>query len=122
MAADWFVWFDKAGEAPPPREDVGKALEDFLGAFATKVYWQKDRWFAELVGTKTWPFKRIEDESHPLFEAHKAEETEERWIEVWLDNKCVDVMTRHGDWATNTLAGGFAKLVAQYWKGRLDDG
>jgi len=122
MAADWFVWFDKEGEKAPSKDDLGKALEDYLGAFAERVYWGMDRWFATLVGTKTWPFKRIVGPDHPLIEAHKAEESEERWIEVWRDSNCVDVMTRHGDWATNTLAEGFAKLVAQYWKGRLDDG
>jgi hypothetical protein len=121
MAADWFVWFDKESEAAPSKEDLGKALEDFLGEFATRVYWRKDRWFAVLVGTKTWPFKRIVEPDHPLFEAHKAEEEEERWIEVWRSPRCVDVMTRRGDWATNTLATGFAKLVAQYWKGRTEE-
>jgi hypothetical protein len=121
MAADWFVWFDKKGDKPPSREDLGKALEDYLGAFAERVWWDKDRWFAKLIGTKVWPFRRIESSDNPLFEAHRAEESEERWIEVWRSKTCVDVMTRHGDWATNTLAGGFAKLVAQYWRGRLED-
>ena len=118
MAADWFVYFDKV----PPREDIGKALEDYLGAFAQRVYWDKDRWFAKLVGTKTWPFKRLEGPDHPMFEFHKAEETEERWIEVWLSKDCVDVMTRRADWVTNTLAEGFAKLMAQYWSGTVGDG
>jgi len=116
MAADWFVDFDK-GKAPS-KEDLGKALEDFLGAFAKRVYWSKDRWFAVLVGTKSWPLRRLEPEDSIGAMSAKAEESEERWIEVWLDRKCVDVMTRRGDWATNTLAEGFAGLVAQYWQGK----
>lgn len=116
MAADWFIDFNKG--KVPPKEDLGKALEDYLGAFATNVRWDTDRWFATLVGTKTWPFRRLEPEDSIGARSAKAEESEERWIEVWLDHECVDVMTRHGDWVTNTLAGGFADLVAQYWQGK----
>lgn len=119
MAADWFVYFPK-GEVPS-KEDVGKALEDYLGAYATRVYWQRDRWFAVLVGTKSWPFKRLEPPDSRMAQAAALETEEERWIEVWLDNECIDVMTRHSDEATNNLASGFAKLAARYWKGRLED-
>lgn len=120
MAADWFIDFDK--DKAPSKEDLGKALEDFLGAFATEIHWEEDRWFATLTGTQSWPLRRLENENSLGAQNAAQKAGGKRWIEVWLDHECVDVMTRQGDWATNTLAGGFADLVAQYWQGnrRLD--
>lgn len=53
MATDWFIWFDKKGKSPPSREDLGKALRDYLGDFAKEIYWEHDRYFAILIGTKS---------------------------------------------------------------------
>lgn len=122
MAADWFVYFDKKGQKVPSKEDVGKALEDFLGAYATEVKWDRDRFYAKLVGTKSWPFKRLEPADSVIALGMAEREGEDRWIEVWLDDECIDVMTRSSDEATNNLAEGFAKLIARYWKGRKQFG
>lgn len=116
MAADWFVDFPKG--KVPSKDDVGKALEDYLGGYATKVYWERDRWYAVLVGTKSWPFKRLEPADSRLALGMAEREGEERWIEVWLDDDCIDVMTRTSDEATNNLAAGFAELLRRYWQGK----
>lgn len=115
MAADWFVDFPKG--KVPSKDDVGKALEDYLGAYATEVRWDTDRWFATLVGTKSWPFKRLEADSR-FAEAYEEMAKEPRWIEVYIDKDNIDVMTRQSDEATNNLAEGFAKLLARYWQGK----
>lgn len=115
MAADWFVDFPKG--KVPSKEDVGKALEDYLGAYAEGIHWDGNRWFAKLVGTKSWPFKRLEADSR--FAARYEEEAKEpRWIEVFIDTNNIDVITRRSDEATNNLAEGFAKLLARYWQGK----
>jgi hypothetical protein len=42
-------------------------------------------------------------------------------MEVYIDSDNIDVITRQGDEATNALALGFAKLLARYWDGELED-
>lgn len=123
MACDRFVRFPKGKR--PSKEDVGKALEDFLGAFMVSNKWGGGRWTATLVGTKSWPLRRIYDQScetlRVMAAAHEEETSESRWIEVFLHRNTIDVITRRQDEATMRLADGFAQLAARYWRGQLED-
>jgi len=110
MAFDRFVYFD--GPAPS-KEDLGKALEDYLGAGALAIKWERDRFFAQLHGNSLNPFRRLVDP--PPYQ-----EPDERWIEVVVRVDYVDVLTRHQDEFTNNIARGFARLVERFWKGRFE--
>lgn len=121
MSCDRFIYF-KMGKVPP-REDVGKVLEDYLGALLTNNKWQPDRpphksgrWMAQLTGSKSWPFRRVEPAAQCPWEPN----TTDRWIEVYIDTNNIDVITRSQDELVNNVADGFAKLVARYWQGKLD--
>lgn len=114
MSCDRFIYFKK-GEVPP-RADVGKVLEDYLGALLTNNKWSRGRWLAQLVGSGSWPFRRIEPDAPNPLGFYSAS----RWIEVYIDTDNIDVITRQQDELVNNVAAGFAKLVARYWKGRLE--
>lgn len=122
MACDRFIRFDKG--KVPSKEDVGKALEDYLGAFLVQNEWGGGRWTAEIVGNNSWPLRRVVDTSKGFFQRmsgkYEEEATRKRWVEVFIDIDNIDVMTRSHDEATNALADGFAKLVARFWQGQLE--
>ncbi len=120
MAYDRFVYFEKG--KTPKRDDVGKVLEDYLGALLIGKEWKRDRWLALLVGKKSWPFRQVEDTSSAMAQAAVEEAKEERWIEVIVTRGSIDVLTRRQDELVNNVADGFAKLVARYWQGRLEMG
>lgn len=114
------VWFNNV----PSREDVGKVLEDYLGATMVNNEWGGDRWTALLVGTKSWSLRRVVDlcnETARICAAARAEEAhEERWIEVFIAEESIDVITRRQDEMVNDIADGFAQLIARYWGGRVE--
>lgn len=113
MACDRFVYWN---ERKPTKEEIQLVLEDFFGPVA-KVEWHEDqnRFYATIVGEKSPPFRRIKD-AHPFVDT----EVSERWIEVYVDDDNIDVMTRMQDELTNVLAAGVAKMFARYWEGRLE--
>jgi len=113
MSYDRFIYFKKG--KVPPRADVGKVLEDYLGALLTRNRWKKDRWMAQLMGSKSWPFRRVEPAAQCPWSPH----SEDRWIEVYVDTNNIDVITRGQDELVNNVARGFAELVARYSRGQL---
>ena len=113
MACDRFIRFGKG--KVPSKEDVGKALEDYLGATMTNIKWVNGSWCAQLVGSKSWPFRRLE--TSRIAERYEHEAKESRGIEVFIAKDNIDVITRQQDELTMNIADGFAKLVARYWHG-----
>lgn len=118
MTCNRFIVFERG--KIPSREDVGKALEDYLGEIALNVYRDGNRYVAVLVGNLSGPFQQID--SDPSLADHYLNDNEDRgrWFEVHLGEDDVNVMTRQSDCVTNAVARGFAKLVAQCWHGRLE--
>lgn len=116
MSLDRIVIFK---EKVPTKENIGMVLEDYLGELAVEVMWNRERYMAVLKGPGSNPFKRL------VGGPFTTSETSERWIEVVLDldskEPSVDVLTRRQDEITNNIADGFAKLLARYWDGSLDD-
>jgi hypothetical protein len=118
MACDRFVYWN---EKKPTQEQVQLVLEDYVRDLATEVKWDQGRFYVVLPGMGSNPLARVSD--WPLMADMAKEQREtERWIEVWLGDDCLDVITRHADEITNNIASGFAKLCARYWKGRLEEG
>jgi hypothetical protein len=118
MASDWFIYFE--GDAVGPTVDeLGSVLRNFFGeGTTTKIEWVADqsRWYVNLPGKPSHPYADFID-------TEGRHRDDERWIEVWRDKDdgTVDVMTRMQDRYTNVLADGLARVIAQYWKGRLED-
>ena len=121
MACDRFVVFKD--KPVPLREDVGKVLEDYLGPTCISCRWLVDRWSAMIIGTKSWPFRRVSDPSSASAKMHAEEWAAcgDRWIEVVFGKDNIDVITRQQDELVNTIASGFATLVERHWGGQLED-
>ena len=109
MALDRFIYFRE--DSCPTYRELYRFLTNFIG-FAGKVAYGTDRIFVELPGTPSFPFKGFPDtlDPTPLL-------PEQRWIEVWLKEQTVDVMTRHQDDFTHALADQIVELLKRYWKG-----
>jgi hypothetical protein len=100
-------------------------LEDyFQGLAKAPPRWEKDRFFLDLPGICGHPLRRVLPEDMAHHWKRFTEEPWPRWVEVWCpeDMHCIDVMTRHSDDPTNTLAEGFAKCVSRWWQGRIESG
>ena len=124
MSCDTFVyWTDET----PTREEIGMCLEDYVRGLATDVTWDRDRWFVGLPGTYSLPFARVGPATKSMRALAKERATESdgtiksRWFEVWMDDRCMNVITRQMDEVTNNIAHGFAELCRRGWDGRLEE-
>jgi len=122
MAQDRFVYWE--GDAPGVAE-IGAMLDDYLGGFAVRRTLQNCRHTVVLVGQQSNPHRRV----GPIVETPGGDSFNlgsvwddggERWIEVFVDDDNVDVLTRMADPATCALADGFTQLMARRWKGRIE--
>lgn len=104
-------------EQRPTAEQLQLLLEDFFNG-AAELRWDQDRWFCALPGKPCEPFKRLRDDVVTRDSQMGMDIT--RWIEVWLSDESVYVMTRHADRFTNALAEELANLLAWGWKGERE--
>jgi len=118
MACDRFVYWK---ERKPTQAEVEAVLHNFLGDAALEIKWHGDRFFVLLVGTKTLAFKGLGHPHEKAFLADNAPPHHKRYIEVWLDSECLDVMTRHGDEFTNAVADGLVAAFVRFWQGQLEE-
>ena len=119
MALDRFVYW---GKKKPSAKELRGVLEDYLGGVGKieDLRAKKGRltwWTVTLPGRPTVPFQRVKG-----FEKYGAvmKDLKERWFEVCLDEKYVDVITRHGDEFTGVVAQGFADLLVRFYEARLE--
>jgi hypothetical protein len=115
MALDRFVRFKSKA---PRLHLVRRTLEDYLGGAAEKVYTDGFRIYAVLRGKPSFPFRRMRGMKRF---AATSEAYDERWLEVYVDKKYIDVITRMTDEYTNNVAEGFARLCERYWHGTMDE-
>lgn len=116
MASDTFVRFPP-GVTGPTLEEIEKTLRGYLGDSA-HVRWDEEgrRFFCSLPDFSSGPLKHM---NHPLY--HERE-NEKRWFEVYMaPGETFDVITRQQDEFTMNVARGYAKFVARYWEGTLDE-
>jgi hypothetical protein len=128
MACDRFVnW--KKDKPRPTREEVELVIRDYFGSVATEVRWDHDRFFITLVGQQTHPLERV-DPNHPVIAglnhyrklAEKGEADVGRWIEVWLGQDSLDVITRMADPLTNACAGDLVWYFSRHWDSEREEG
>jgi hypothetical protein len=116
MASDWFVhWHNRK----PTREEVQIVLEDFFTEVATKIEWNLDRYFVTLIGKQRSPFHRLSGAAKWRDEVFS--DFDVRYLEVWLGDDRLDIITRSQDELTNTLAAGLARAFARFWGGTYED-
>jgi hypothetical protein len=100
MAIDRFINFED-GKCPS-FEQVRDVCVHYIGGSGT-ITSEPPRVFAEVPGVSHSPLARPE-----------------RFIEVYVDDNNVDVMTREGDEFTNALAEGLASLIARKFEGKRE--
>ena len=116
MASDRFVnWKDKK----PTQEEVERVLQDYFHEAATEIVWKEDRFLVTLVGKNSYPLTRISGGA-PI--CIPDEGWEGRYMEVWLGEDSLDVLTRRQDEFTMRVADGLAALFARFWQGKLEMG
>lgn len=81
-------------------------LEDYLGFTAAEI--DGRRITASIPGVPSFPFKRM-GHTHTFSQ-------NERWIEVFYHDDCIDVITRLTDEFTNAVAEGFYALMLRYFQ------
>jgi len=116
MALDRFVYWN---DQRPLIKELRGILEDYLGGIGKiEDISRRDHpwWTVTLPGKPTMPFRRISGYER---RGEAVEENKERWFEVFVDDKYVDVMTRQTDEFTNTVAQGFAELLARFYGASL---
>lgn len=114
MGIDRFVKWKKT---KPSLKSVMAVLRDYLGEGAVRITADEHRITALLVGKPSYPFKSVK----AYAKYREASEThDERWIEVYVTKKNIDVITRQTDEYTNVVAEGFAVLAARFWGGERE--
>lgn len=112
MACDRFIGWQSDNQ--PSRDDVESVLRHFFSGAAV-ITWNNDRFFVWLPGHNTNPFQGLQPSL-----ADPDNEPRTRWIEVWLGDDSLDVLTREHDEYTNSLAEGLAAAFARYWNGERE--
>lgn len=113
MAQDRFVRWRRE---KPTIAKIQPVLEDYLGKDCV-VTRDGARLTAVLPGKPSSPFRRL-----PGYDniAATQEQREERFLEVFVDGKYADVITRQADPLTNAVADGFAALIQRVWNGKAE--
>lgn len=112
MSLDRIVYWR---EQPPAQRAVVMLLRDYMGG-AGRVRWHAGtgRYFIDLPGHCSSPTWRV---GHV---GRSFEPGAKRWIEVFLHNDCVDVITRVADDFTNGIAERLADVLARAFDGKAE--
>jgi len=110
MALDRFVyWKDKA----PDKGQLERTLIAYAGTMAD-IAFRDDRWYINIPGKPSCALENY------YGVGMLRDLPDERWIEVWPGDDCVDVITRQADDITNAIAEGLARLLARLWNGKCE--
>ncbi len=97
LSIDRFLYFK---DTKPTKEEIEKEITDYFSGM-TKPRRDSDRWIIFLDS-------RLKEHDSPGCQR-------DRWIEVWLTTRNIDVLTRRQDELTNVLADGLAKRFIRRW-------
>jgi hypothetical protein len=98
-------------------------IQDYFGEVATEIKWDRDRFFVTLIGKWSMPLKRVVDaDIRRRFEAMAPEPPDDgRYLEVWLGDESMDVLTRRQDDFTHACQDGLAAVFARRWEGEVSE-
>jgi hypothetical protein len=106
----------------PSKRQLRMAVEDYFGGIATSIEDNKKqrRFYVMLPGSPSHPATRLVDDQ--MREMITASLHNNRWIEIWYGKlaKCTDIMLRHQDEITMSMAKGFAGFCVRFWQGKLE--
>ena len=109
MARDRFIYWQR--ERRPTVKEAASVAANFFGeSIATEVVADGQRITISIRGGSTDPYRGLGAKSMPI--------RPDRWIEVFLADDNLDVITREQDQLTNALADGLAMAYATFWHGR----
>lgn len=108
MAIDRILYWDKD---IPSFGEMAMLLQDYLGDDC-RIETNMPRIFGIIPLKPSWAFKRLRPDVPPL---GRTDENE-RWIEIFMDDEHIDIMTRQQDDFTNAIAGSFHDLVRGYYR------
>lgn len=116
MAQDRFVYWGKTKK--PTNKQVEIVCTCYFGSGASdiQVSPKEKRITITLFGEISHPLRLIKG-AMPW----PPSEYITRYIEVYIDTKYVDIITRQQDEYTNALAEGLADIFARFWEGRRDE-
>jgi hypothetical protein len=109
MACDRFVYWS---QVHPTFEQIGQALEDYVGEAAWMIAVGSGRFICRFSGKPSSALKRAE----PTLASVCPDD--ERWFEVFVADDNIDIITRQCDEFTSAVAEGFAALCARVWRGK----
>lgn len=114
MALDRFVvWTDQV----PTQAQVEQVLINFFGGAAT-IEWkpEQQRFYCTLPGKNTFPFKDLvpKDRSDRAQSKYEAP-FDVRFIEVFLGQDSLDIITRMQDEYTNAISQGLQSMFCRFW-------
>jgi len=101
----------------PTQRQIESVIEDFFGGAGT-ITWKGKCCTIELPGQPSHPYRSLRKDID-LNEVVAHEDG--RWIEVFVDPKYLDVITRMQDRFTGCLADQLARTFAHWWEARLED-
>jgi hypothetical protein len=94
-----------------------KVATQFFGPVVKEWALERQTIFLTLVGLYTEPLKDIEG-VHCFHDP--ADDSRERWIELFVQDDYLNVCTRHMDTFTNACAAELARVFARGWGGKAE--
>ena len=107
MATDRIIQFS---EQLPNRDDISRFLTNYVGESGS-LEWVGCVAILSLQGSLSRPFT--------LDDRETEQDDRERWIEVWIHDEVINVLTREMDSFTVDIANGIARRIAGLWCGNL---
>lgn len=119
MSCDRFVYWT---EDRPTPDQLFAITRDFFGDTATVTRKANGTIYAKM-GARSEPLAAVSEYVAKGVELEKAfpVRPQTRCIELFPHDNSVDVITRLADEFTDALADGLARLLARYYRARLDD-
>lgn len=112
MGTDRFIYVD----TPPDRKQVEDVIIKSLDGLIESLEWDKPTYFVVIRGRAHLTDDKFLKKIGP---AENEEELRERWVEVYIDPKYIDVITRMADEATSGLATALAYELVRKFNGQL---
>jgi hypothetical protein len=129
MSIDRFIeWGDPPEWGPPTAEKLGRVAVDFLGArwtFKVEPFPSGGGSWINVISDELCSFHLASErpELAKMYDVPEGEEPYYRWMQIYFptNGERTSVITLHQDSFMNCLANRYAKIIAKWWNGDLDE-